>query len=47
MSSPSVYYQENHYSNDAVEKSNENREKHGNSTLDHFLRQDEDNFNFF
>ena len=46
MSSPSLQYQENHYSNDAVEKANENREKHGNSTLDHFLRKDEDDFNF-
>ena len=47
MSSPSVQRKENHYSNDAVEKANENREKYGNSTLDHFLRQDEDDFNFF
>ena len=30
MSSPSLHYQENHYSNDAVEKANENRIKHGN-----------------
>jgi len=30
MSSPSLQYQENHYSSDAVEKSNENRVKHGN-----------------
>ena len=47
MSSPSLERKENHYSNDAVEKANENREKHGNSTLDHFLRKDEDDFNFF
>ena len=47
MSSPSLHSVENHYSNDAVEKANENREKHGNSTLDHFLRKDEDDFNFF
>ena len=30
MSSPSVHRKENHYSKDAVEKSNENREEHGN-----------------
>ena len=47
MSSPSLDCKENHYSNDAVEKANENHIKHGNSTLDHFLRKDEDDFNFF
>ena len=47
MSIPSLHSVENHYSNDAVEKANENREKHGNSTLGHFLRKDEDDFNFF
>ena len=30
MSSPSLHRKENHYSNDAVEKANENRIKHGN-----------------
>ena len=30
MSSPSVHRKENHYSKDAVEKPNENREEHGN-----------------
>ena len=30
MSSPSLHYQENHYSNGAVEEANENRVKHGN-----------------
>ena len=30
MSSPSLDRKENHYSNDAVEKANENRIKHGN-----------------
>ena len=47
MSSPSLHRKENHYSNDAVEKANEDCEKHENSTLDHFLRKDEDDFNFF
>ena len=46
MSSPSVHPVENHYSDDAVEKANENHEKHGNLTLDHFLRQDDGDFNF-
>ena len=30
MSSSSLHYQENHYSNGAVEEANENRVKHGN-----------------
>ena len=30
MSSPSLDRAENHYSDDAVEKSNKNREEHGN-----------------
>ena len=33
MSSPSLDRKENHYSNDAVEKANENRIKHGNWTM--------------
>ena len=32
MSSPSLERKENHYSNDAVEKANENREKYVNCT---------------
>ena len=32
QTSPSVYSVENHYSGDAVEKSNENRKIHGNCT---------------
>ena len=32
MSSPSLESVENHYSDDAVEKANENREIHGNCT---------------
>jgi len=47
MSSPSLNLIENHFSNGAVEKANKNREKHGNSTLGHFLSTDEGNFNFF
>ena len=39
MSSPSLDRAENHYSDDAVGKSNENREEHGNCTWVKFTKK--------